>query len=390
MATRDVQHFYLPLLARHVPLPPGTRVLEMGYYDPAAALWAASQGAHVVALRPSIDLVAELDAERSTPAGGSDDAVDAGDMGTAGSAGALETRLAVRPEPGEARSFDVALLLTPFFLGNAAVRDAIHTAAAALKPDGVLYLQTHRRHGGDTFVRFAGEVFGSVELVDMGGGQRRLYRATSPADVPLEPPETANDAATLHEVTYGGATVRLRLGAGVFASHGIDPGSRLLLATAEVPPAAAILDLGCGAGTLGLALAAADRRARVVLVDSSRPAVDLARENAARNDLRNVDVRIGDGYAAVSGERFHVVVSNLPAHRGHQAESATANRFIAGAPSHLREQGEAWFVANKALPYELPASRAFRAVRLAATDGRYKVLHCTDPRHDPRHATGRR
>jgi hypothetical protein len=73
------------------------------------------------------------------------------------------------------------------------------------------------------------------------------------------------------------------------------------------------------------------------------------------------------------------VVSNLPAHRGQQADSTAATAFIAGAPAHLRAGGAAWFVANKALPYELPAARAFRRVRVAAADGRYKVLHCEDP-----------
>ena len=90
--------------------------------------------------------------------------------------------------------------------------------------------------------------------------------------------------------------------------------------------------------------------------------------------------RLGDGYAAVAGERFDAILANLPAHRGHKQDLSTAERFIAGAAQHLRARGAAWFVANRALPYELPASNAFRQVRTAAADGRYKVLHCTDPR----------
>jgi 16S rRNA G1207 methylase RsmC len=92
-----------------------------------------------------------------------------------------------------------------------------------------------------------------------------------------------------------------------------------------------------------------------------------------------VEVLLSDGYDALGGQRFDAILSNLPAHRGQQADSAVAERFIAGAPAHLREDGGAWLVANKALPYELPAARAFRRVRVAAGDGRYKVLHCDQP-----------
>ena len=40
---------------------------------------------------------------------------------------------------------------------------------------------------------------------------------------------------------------------------------------------------------------------------------------------------------------------------------------------------DGYFVANRSLPYELPASRVFREIRVVAHDGRYKVLRCTDP-----------
>jgi 16S rRNA (guanine1207-N2)-methyltransferase len=174
-------------------------------------------------------------------------------------------------------------------------------------------------------------------------------------------------------------TLRLRLAAGVFSARRIDPGTRLLLEAAEVPPGARLLDLGCGAGAIGLALAAADPAARVVLVDSSQPAVALAQENATTNGLRNADVRLSDGFAAVADERFDAVLSNLPAHRGGRSDRSVAEGFIAQTPAHLRDGGTAWFVAGRTLPYEGVASRSFRDVRLVAGDTRYKVLRCGDP-----------
>ena len=129
----------------------------------------------------------------------------------------------------------------------------------------------------------------------------------------------------------------------------------------------------------GFALTLAPHCREVIAVDISESAVARIRENAAANGLTNVEVRLSDGYRDLAGQRFDVVLSNLPAHRGQQADSTVAHAFIAGAPAHLRPGGAAWFVANKALPLELPASRAFRRVSIAAADGRYKVLHCEDP-----------
>jgi 16S rRNA (guanine1207-N2)-methyltransferase len=369
MPSTDTQRYDLPLLREHVAISAGRSLLEMGYYDPLAALWAAGEGASVVALRPMIDQVAELD-------------LLAREAGLAN----VEARLAMGPEPSERGTFATSLLIAPYFLGNVPVREAMTSAAAALDPAGTLYFQAHRRRGGETYVGYACALFEEVELLGLGRGQRRLYRATAPRPLPLlaetEGAAAANGAAPRSgalDVALRGQTLHLRLAAGVFSAHRIDAGTALLLETAVVPEGGRFLDLGCGAGTIGLALAAADPRSRVILVDASRPAVELSRENAAANGLTNVEVRLSDGYSAVAGEQFDAILSNLPAHRGVRADSDVAERFIAGAPARLRQGGTTWLVANKALPYELPAARSFRQVRVAASDGRYKVLHCADP-----------
>ena len=211
MASWDTQRWYLPLLERTVTLPAEARVLEMGYYDPAGALWAAQHARHVVALRPAIDLVADL--ERGAREAG---------------AANVEVRLATRLEPAEAGAFHAAFLLAPFFLGNAPVRAAIHTVTRALRPDGALYLQVHRRHGGATFLRYCEAVFDQVEALGIGGGQRRLYRASGPRAeaVPVDEPAAAAEA--VQEVTLRGVSLRLRFAAGVFGARTVDPAARLL------------------------------------------------------------------------------------------------------------------------------------------------------------------
>ncbi|HEX5724433.1 MAG TPA: peptide chain release factor N(5)-glutamine methyltransferase [Longimicrobiaceae bacterium] len=73
------------------------------------------------------------------------------------------------------------------------------------------------------------------------------------------------------------------------------------------------LDVGTGSGAIALSLACEGPFARVVATDLSPEALEVARANRARAaPPAEVDFRLGDAYAPVAGERFHVVVSNPP------------------------------------------------------------------------------
>jgi HemK-related putative methylase len=90
----------------------------------------------------------------------------------------------------------------------------------------------------------------------------------------------------------------------------------------NVGPGMTVLDMGTGSGIA--AIAAARRGARVVAVDISPEAVRCARINALLNRVEDrVEVRCGDLFAPVQGERFDLVLFNPP--------------FYAGAPRALWE-----------------------------------------------------
>jgi methylase of polypeptide subunit release factors len=119
------------------------------------------------------------------------------------------------------------------------------------------------------------------------------------------------------------------------------------------------LDVGCGAGTLALVLAARGAR-DVVGTDISPRAVEVARFNARLNGLR-VDFRVGGLYAPVAGERFDLVVAQPPyvfrapetgaiayLHGGAVGDEL-ATEFVAGAPAVLGPGGRALFLYDSAV-----------------------------------------
>ena len=78
-----------------------------------------------------------------------------------------------------------------------------------------------------------------------------------------------------------GRSLALVSGSGVFAQGRLDVGTAVLFRETSPPDGGRILDLGCGYGVIGLAIAAAVPTAEVTAVDVNARAVLLANENAA-------------------------------------------------------------------------------------------------------------
>ena len=103
---------------------------------------------------------------------------------------------------------------------------------------------------------------------------------------------------------------------GLFSPREIDSGTRLLLDHIVMPPGASVLDLGCGYGALGLALAATDPATHVTMVDKDFVAVEYCSKNAEVNGLQNTTVLLSNGLQQVETSGFDMVVTNLPAKSG--------------------------------------------------------------------------
>ncbi|MCS7173894.1 MAG: class I SAM-dependent methyltransferase [Armatimonadetes bacterium] len=131
---------------------------------------------------------------------------------------------------------------------------------------------------------------------------------------------------------------------GVFSHGSVDRGTRLLLEALEVRPEDEILDVGCGYGVIGLVAAAQAPRGHAVLVDVNERAVALARRNALRNGIHNVEVLQGDLYKPVGSRTFDLIATNPPIRAGR----AVVRALIEGARKHLKPGGRFYLVARTA------------------------------------------
>jgi 16S rRNA (guanine1207-N2)-methyltransferase len=176
---------------------------------------------------------------------------------------------------------------------------------------------------------------------------------------------------------------------GIFASHGLDPGTALLIENLTLRRTDRVLDLGCGWGAIGIAAAKSAPDGRVVLTDVNRRAARLARGNIERNRVPNAEVRVGSLYAPVAGETFDVIATNPPFHAGRPL----ILRVLSEAPDHLAPDGRLVLVGKGSQGIRfyqewLEAHWPGRVVVLGRGSG-YRVLEArrgsTDP-SEPRRA----
>lgn len=116
------------------------------------------------------------------------------------------------------------------------------------------------------------------------------------------------------------------------------PETELLVeaALARIPEEAewSIADLGTGSGAIALAIASERTRCHVIAVERSEGALAVARENARRHGLGNVELLLGDWFVPLAGRRCEMILSNPP--------------YIPEADPHLG-QGDVRFEPSSAL-----------------------------------------
>ncbi|WP_086563098.1 methyltransferase [Streptomyces africanus] len=164
--------------------------------------------------------------------------------------------------------------------------------------------------------------------------------------------------------------------AGVFCAERLDIGTRFFLE--HLPSGGGgrrVVDLGCGNGVVGTAVALADPAAEVLFVDESFQAVASAEATYKANGVPgHAEFRVGDGLAGVPSGSVDLVLNNPPFHSHQATTDATAWRMFTGARRALRPGGELWVIGNRHLGYHVKLRKLFGNSRLVASDPKFVVL----------------
>jgi 16S rRNA (guanine1207-N2)-methyltransferase len=144
--------------------------------------------------------------------------------------------------------------------------------------------------------------------------------------------------------TLRGETFRFQTDSGVFSKSEVDFGSRLLIEAFEEPGIQGpVLDVGCGYGPIGMAIAKAFPQRQVHMVDVNNRAIELAQKNTVLNGVENVSIYESDGLSAVAQQDFAAILTNPPIRAGKE----TVFRFYEEAYDKLSPSGSLWVVIQK-------------------------------------------
>lgn len=135
---------------------------------------------------------------------------------------------------------------------------------------------------------------------------------------------------------------------GVFSHRHIDPGARHLIDAAEVCAGMKVLDIGCGAGTVALALAVREPAAEVLAIDSNARAVECTLVGARMNGLGSVRALVNARGDYPDPGTFDLALANPP----YYGDSQIAVRFVAAAYRSLKAGGQLLVVTKSPNWYE--------------------------------------
>lgn len=172
-----------------------------------------------------------------------------------------------------------------------------------------------------------------------------------------------------HPLTF--ATAR-----GLFSADRVDDGTLLLLQHLPERAPANVLDLGCGYGALGLAIAAKYREANVTMCDRDLLAVHFAQLNATRNGLTNAHAHGSLGLRDIPADaHFDWIVCNVPARIG----PAALQYFLQACAARATPNGAFRIVVIRDLeePVRTAATKASLELSHVATGARHHIFAIT-------------
>lgn len=189
-------------------------------------------------------------------------------------------------------------------------------------------------------------------------------------------PASAHKPASV-SFAYRGHELRFDTDSGVFSRTEIDRGTAVLLSALPDGLSGRVLDMGCGYGVIGIAVGRAYPACDVTMADINERACALAAANARQNGV-TARVMQSDGYAALGGARFDLILQNPPIRAG----KAVIYAMFAAAARRLNDGGSLWLVIRKqqGAPSALTYLRTlFADVQIVDREAGYWIFCCKQP-----------
>ncbi|MBP2298546.1 methyltransferase [Azospirillum picis] len=233
------------------------------------------------------------------------------------------------PWPGEG-AFDGAVLRLP--RGWAGFGMALHALASRLAPGAPLWIAGGNDEGITSAPKhFDGLVGGAdTRIVKRRARLLQTRRSDAPARGELE------DWRQTVTLALPDRVLELVSYPGLFAHGHLDAGTECLLRVLpEVAAGTRVLDFGCGAGVIARAVRERQPDAPLTLLD-----IDAVALHAARQNVPEAELVLSDGLAGLgSRERFGLILSNPPLHRGKDEDFGMLDALVAGTKQYLKLRG---------------------------------------------------
>lgn len=150
----------------------------------------------------------------------------------------------------------------------------------------------------------------------------------------MKPPDfTLRENLRGHQLTF-------KTTPGLFSYKKVDAGTKLLIDSVQFKDGDNILDLGCGYGPIGIALAKSNPGGKVYLVDRDFVAIEYARKNCQLNDVTNCEVLLSNGFGHLEDINFDIIAANLPSHFSNDM----LKWMLEDAKNHLKNDGKLYVV----------------------------------------------
>ena len=157
----------------------------------------------------------------------------------------------------------------------------------------------------------------------------------------FENDEKVKSYITLKETEVKGIKYYFYTDNGIFNKSGLDYGTRLLLNNLDISNKNSFLDIGCGAGVVGIYLKKLNSDFTVDMCDINKRAVDITNKGLKKNNLVD-NAFVSDAYSNIESQ-YDCIISNPPIHAGKDK----VYEIIRGASTHLTASGELWIVMRK-------------------------------------------